>query len=98
MRACPVLLAPLTHCSAVCSYHVGGGPSSYKQAGFSGLVQRLVTLSCSKGRGRVGQTTQVGGHGRRSWQCWEEEAEDKGLFKANAVNEEDPERDRATQA
>ena len=27
----------------------------------------------------------------------EEEEEEKELFKANAVNEEDPERDRATQ-
>jgi len=27
----------------------------------------------------------------------EEEEEEKGLFKADAVNEEDPERDRATQ-
>ena len=35
--------------------------------------------------------------------CWqgrceeEEEEEEEGLFRANAVNEEDPERDRATQ-
>ena len=28
----------------------------------------------------------------------EEEEEEKGLFKANAVDEEDPERDRATPA
>jgi len=28
----------------------------------------------------------------------EEEEEEEGLFKADAVNEEDPERDRATQA
>ena len=27
----------------------------------------------------------------------EEEEEEEGLFKANAVNEEEPERDRATQ-
>jgi len=27
----------------------------------------------------------------------EEEEEEEGLFKGNAVNEEDPERDRATQ-
>ena len=27
----------------------------------------------------------------------EEEAEEEGLYKADAVNEEDPERDRATQ-
>ena len=29
--------------------------------------------------------------------AWEEEEEEEGLFKADAVNEEDPERDRATQ-
>ena len=29
--------------------------------------------------------------------CEEEEEEEEGLFKADAVNEEDPERDRATQ-
>jgi len=28
---------------------------------------------------------------------WKEEEEEEGLFKADAVNEEDPERDRATQ-
>ena len=28
---------------------------------------------------------------------WEEEGEEEGLFRADAVNEEDPERDRATQ-
>ena len=31
------------------------------------------------------------------WGSWEEEEEEEGLFKADAVNEEDPERDRATQ-
>ena len=33
------------------------------------------------------------------WPVWEEEEEEEeeGLFKADAVNEEDPERDRATQ-
>ena len=29
--------------------------------------------------------------------CVEEEEEEEGLFKADALNEEDPERDRATQ-
>ena len=29
--------------------------------------------------------------------CQEEEEEEEGLFKADAVNQEDPERDRATQ-
>ena len=32
------------------------------------------------------------------WRDWEEEEEEEeSLFKAEAVNEEDPERDRATQ-
>ena len=31
------------------------------------------------------------------WGGREEEEEEDGLFKADAVNEEDPERDRATQ-
>ena len=31
------------------------------------------------------------------WGGREEEEEEEGLFKADAVNEEDPERDRATQ-
>ena len=33
----------------------------------------------------------------RETQEEEEEEEEEGLFKANAVNEEDPERNRATQ-
>ena len=31
------------------------------------------------------------------WQFEQEEEEEEALFKADAVNEEDPERDRATQ-
>ena len=38
------------------------------------------------------ETTQRVGEGRDI-----EEEEEEGLFKADAVNEEDPERDRATQ-
>ena len=34
---------------------------------------------------------------RRKVYSKQEEEEEEGLFKANAVNEEDPERDRATQ-
>jgi len=34
---------------------------------------------------------------RREEEEEEEEQEEGGLFRANAVNEEDPERDRATQ-
>ena len=34
---------------------------------------------------------------RRKVYSKEEEEEEEGLFRANAVNEEDPERDRATQ-
>jgi hypothetical protein len=37
------------------------------------------------------------GTGRLSVREEEEEEEEEGLFKADAVNEEDPERDRATQ-
>jgi hypothetical protein len=36
-------------------------------------------------------------HGIHSAREEEEEEEEEGLFKADAVNEEDPERDRATQ-
>ena len=36
------------------------------------------------------------GTGRLSVREEEEEEEEEGLFKADAVNEEDPERDRAT--
>ena len=39
-------------------------------------------------------------HAGSTWvtcQIREEEEEEEGLFKADAVNEEDPERDRATQ-
>ena len=50
----------------------------------------------------------IGCADRRDADCWtgrrrkkeeeeEEEEEEEGLFKAYAVNEEDPERDRATQ-
>ena len=34
---------------------------------------------------------------QQGYQEEEEEEEEEGLFKADAVNEEDPERDRATQ-
>ena len=39
----------------------------------------------------------VGRHNTLSRSAAEEEEEEEGLFKADAVNEEDPERDRATQ-
>ena len=39
-----------------------------------------------------------GGERGRGWEgVEEEEEEEEGLFKVEAVNEEDPERDRATQ-
>jgi len=40
---------------------------------------------------------EVGGQVRLAGREEEEEEEEEGLFKADAVNEEDPERDRATQ-
>jgi len=41
----------------------------------------------------VGQGREIRGKEEEE----EEEEEEEGLFKADAVNEEDPERDRATQ-
>ena len=53
--------------------------------------QRFVPLVCHSrsGKGVVGRQEEEGEE--------EEEEEEEGLLKANAVNEEDPERDRATQ-
>jgi len=53
------------------------------------------------GRGRKIQSNVTFGHREERWgrtrEEEEEEEEEEGLFRANAVNEEDPERDRATQ-
>ena len=54
---------------------------------FCGEVLRQQTPSWREGNG-------PGGAGPRGALMWEEE---EGLFKAKAVNEKDPERDRATQ-
>ena len=44
-------------------------------------------------------TSDIGGlEGEAESSCGEEEEEEEDLFKADAVNEEDPERDRATPA
>ena len=66
-------------------------PKRYNQGGgtLSGLKQRPISRTRVPPRG--------GGGGGREEEEEEEEKEER-LFKANAVNEEDPDRDRATPA
>ena len=54
----------------------------------------LGPLTASDIGGLEGEAESSCGHPR---EAMEEEEEEEGLFKADAVNEEDPERDRATQ-
>ena len=60
------------------------------------LTSKAIAVAAVEGRGerkgaRAARSAADGGGGE------EEEEEEEGLFKADAVNEEDPERDRATQ-
>ena len=80
------------------------GSASMDSAPFSSPHERVSERETERGReegrglGREGERTGEREKEReRGREEEEEEEEEEGLFKADAVNEEDPERDRATQ-
>jgi endonuclease YncB( thermonuclease family) len=56
-----------------------------------------MTPTCDTNIKHIPYVTPTHHHDKVAEEEEEEEEEEEGLFKADAVNEEDPERDRATQ-